>query len=81
MKKTLVKIIVMIMVVVGIMVLTGCGKTEEKEMDYHGYYGDSAWSACESAYEEYRKNGVEVTEITEEFIYGERYYVFYTIAN
>lgn len=80
MKKMLVKIIVMIIVVVGIMVLTGCGKTEEKEMNYHGYYGDSAWSACESAHEEYRKNGVEVTEITEEFIYGERYYIFYTIA-
>ena len=76
----LVKIIVMIIVVVGIMVLTGCGKTEEKKMDFHGYYGDSAWSECESSHEEYRNNGVEVTEITEEFIYGERYYVFYTIA-
>ena len=79
MKKMLVLIMAVLMIVISGLV-TGCGSKEEevKLRDYHGWYGDSAWSSCEEAYEEYKKAGYEVSEIGEEYLGTDRVYYFYT---
>ena len=79
MKKFMLVLIAVLMIVNGL-VVTGCGNKdkETKLRDYHGYYGEHAWSACEEDHESYANSGVEVSEIMEEFIYGEQYYYFYT---
>jgi uncharacterized lipoprotein YehR (DUF1307 family) len=83
MKKMLVLIMAVLMVISNVLLMTGCGdKDTTKEVrfrEYHGYYGDTAWSACEEDYEIYKNDSVEIDdEISEEYINGERVYYFYT---
>ena len=82
MKKMLVLIMAVLMIIGINGLVTGCGTVKDEEIvlrDYHGYYGDSAWSACEEDYEDYKNSGVDVSDIGEEYIYGERVYYFYTL--
>lgn len=81
MKKILVTIMAGIMALTGITV-TGCTKDEEIVLrDYHGYYGEYAYRACEEARNEYIDGGYEVTEIIEEKLGtgNETVYCFYTL--
>lgn len=79
MKKMLVLVIAVLMIIGVNGLVTGCGKEEPTKIaERHGWYGDKAWSTCESAHDEYEREGYEVSEIMDEYLYDYHVYYFYT---